>query len=126
MKNWFPDNFPLHFDKRLFVYLSVAFVLFTVIGTLSHEGGHYLVGKYYGLKPRINYMSTIPKPNPDGYLLFAIQKRFSYELMNDKPFPLKDFYCKIVDKKKSISFFFILGGPLQTMLTGTFGLLMLI
>lgn len=46
-------------DNRLFFYLIAGFIIFTVIGTLTHELGHYIVAKYLGYEARINYASNI-------------------------------------------------------------------
>jgi hypothetical protein len=85
-----------NFDKRLFVKLFFAFIAFTIIGTLSHEFGHFLAAKYYGFHARINYAYS---------------------------------YWETYDPNEIVSdrtvFFITLAGPLQTMLTGTIGLLLL-
>ena len=83
------------FDKRLFVYLSLAFILMTVIGTVSHEYGHYLSAKILGFNSRINYGMTFLENNPN-------------KLMSAKEY-----------------FIFTLGGPIQTILTGTLGVILL-
>src|SRR3954468_17181301 len=46
-------------DTRLFVYLTLAFIVAAVIGTLSHEGGHYLAARLYGYNAKIHYAYTI-------------------------------------------------------------------
>lgn len=48
----------LHFDIKLFSYLFFCFILFTVIGTLSHELGHKFAGTIVGIKSYVNYCST--------------------------------------------------------------------
>ena len=67
----------------------------SVIGTISHEYGHYVIAKAYGYDARINYAKTYWTPKND----------------------------EIVSAEKS--FYITLGGPLQTMLTGTIGLVLL-
>lgn len=80
----------MRFDTRLFIYLSSAFAIFVVIGTLSHEFGHYLVAESFGYNASISFGST------------HIQDY-------DKVPPLHKFWIT-------------LGGPMQTMLTGSIGL----
>ncbi len=64
----------------------------TIIGTLSHEFGHYIVAKYYGYDARISYAATyMSETSPDEPKAIAIT----------------------------------MGGPVQTMLTGTVGLFLL-
>jgi hypothetical protein len=45
-------------DKRLLFYLSLTFIGATVIGTVSHEFGHYLAARIMGFDARINYAMT--------------------------------------------------------------------
>lgn len=83
-------------DKKLFIGLFLSFIAATIIGTLSHEFGHYIVAKFQGYDARINYGATFWQ-SPDG----------------DHPiFP-------------SSQIAMILGGPIQTILTGTIGLVIL-
>lgn len=79
---------------RLFLALVAGFMVATVAGTLSHEGGHYLASRILGYHAAINYMSTT-WPSGQAWML-----------------------------KESV--FITWGGPLQTMLTGTLGLLLLL
>lgn len=49
-----------NFDKKLFILLFLGFVIFTIIGTVTHELGHYTASKILGFKGvRINYGATI-------------------------------------------------------------------
>jgi hypothetical protein len=84
-----------HFNRKLFLYLSLAFILMTIIGTISHEFGHYLSAKILGFNSRINYGMTMLENNPN-------------KSMSNKEY-----------------FLFTLGGPIQTILTGTLGLALL-
>jgi hypothetical protein len=84
-----------YFDKKLFTYLSLTFILMTVIGTVSHEYGHYLSAKILGLNSRVNYGMTIIEGNQNN--LISPKERFIITL----------------------------GGPLQTILTGTLGVALL-
>lgn len=54
-------------DKKLLLFLFIAFILATVVGTVSHELGHYFVAKYLGYDVRISYAST----NIRGTTIFA-------------------------------------------------------
>ena len=84
-----------YFDKKLFTYLSLTFILMTVIGTVSHEYGHYLSAKILGFNSRVNYGMTIIEGNQNN--LISPKERFIITL----------------------------GGPLQTILTGTLGVALL-
>jgi hypothetical protein len=82
---------------RLFFYLCLGFIAATIIGTLSHEFGHFLVARSMGFDPRINYAMT------------WLTESGSARTMTDRE-----------------AFLFTLGGPLQTLLTGTTGLVLLV
>ena len=47
----------------LFVKLFIAFIAATIIGTITHELGHYLVAKSFGYPASINYASTHWEPS---------------------------------------------------------------
>lgn len=46
------------FCVKLFVTISLGFILFAAVGTLSHEFGHYIVAKHFGYNASIDYRST--------------------------------------------------------------------
>lgn len=84
---------PLRFNLKLFVILFVVFIVFTCIGTLSHELGHIAIAKILGYETHLGY----------GYMNYD---KANGANMND-------------------SLLIRIGGPLQTMLTGTIGLILL-
>lgn len=113
---------PFVFDRKLFLWLFTGFILFTVVGTLSHEAGHYLVGKLQGRDSmRIAYAYTT-------HGVYAADDRFTelarvhYEdINNGRHFPEEDEYNALQKQVERNAFFFTLGGPLQTMLFGSIG-----
>lgn len=90
--------FSFTIDFKLLFSLIITFVLFTIIGTVSHETGHYLAAKIVGLDVIVHYgsTSTIIPDDFDGIIT------------------------------KSELFLVTLGGPLQTIFTGTLGLSLLL
>lgn len=78
---------------RLGFSLSIIFVLFTIVGTLSHEIGHYLTAKLLDFDASIHY----DRVNWGGKNASSIQ-----------------------------NFWISLGGPIQTMLTGTIGFVIIL
>lgn len=84
----------MNIDKKLVLYLSLTFILFTIIGTLSHEFGHYTVAKILGYDAQINYAFTQWTSKNNQY-------------------------------NQSDNFYITLGGPIQSMITGTIGLFIL-
>jgi len=124
--------------KSLFI-LSFVFILFTVIGTLSHEYGHITIAKILGYETKLHYGSM--ECYPKGYLedsdvkaLDSLTKKYTQTEFDSWPENVKEKskelseilhqkYWNIITKN---SIFITIGGPLQTILTGTIGLLILI
>lgn len=75
------------------ISIVLAFVVFTIIGTLSHELGHIAVAKYLGYQTTLHFGSM----NYESDFLYS----------------------------KSHELYILIGGPLQTMLTGSLGLFVL-
>lgn len=116
----------LYFDLKLFLILTFSFIIMTVIGTLSHECGHYAVAKYFGYDARIDYQSThIDRSTKRHYLNLTYQK-YIHAYQKNLDFPEKVKYNKIRLEYRRQSIWILLGGPLQTMITGTIGLIFLI
>lgn len=81
-------------NKKLLIVLLLSFIFTTIIGTLSHECGHYIAATLMGIKAHISYGMT----------------SFIH-------------YSKNVSSNEWL--WIIVAGPLQTMLTGTVGFLLL-
>lgn len=97
MKNYFSNLIIWKFDFKLSLFLILSFILFTAIGTVSHEMGHWIVAEVIGIDAKVNYYSTsfIGQSN-DRTRLLKVEDLAIYS-----------------------------GGPLQTMLVGSFGFLCL-
>jgi uncharacterized protein with PQ loop repeat len=118
----------LHFtlDKKLFVFLSISFFLFTIIGTLTHELGHYAAAKYLGYDAEISYASTSWEHKELSPFVDTIYSNNENEINGNTDFPEKEKFETAILKLRQDSFWITLGGPLQTMLTGTIGLFFLL
>lgn len=114
------------FDKRLFVSLFMGFIVSTIVGTLSHELGHYTVAKSMGYEARINFGMTPWYDKVNKPFIDSTYSKYYDQIKNNKDFPDKEKFFRIQTKFSLDSFWILLGGPLQTMLTGTFGLIFLI
>lgn len=113
------------FDKRLFILLGFAFIIATVAGTLSHELGHCIVAKSKGYKATVHYASmNWYDAESSGYLDF-IYSQHEKQIEEGASFPGKEKYDQLTRKYSNDSLWITLGGPLQTLLTGTIGLLLL-
>lgn len=78
------------------MWLFLSFIVATILGTLSHECGHYLAAKFLGHDAILHYAST------------------SWRLLESKE-----------EGNSRDGFLILLAGPLQTLLTGTVGLFLL-
>jgi hypothetical protein len=110
--------------SSLFI-LSIAFIVFTVVGTLSHEYGHIVVAKYLGYETRLHYGSM----NYDNKLQDQIDEiyfRNETSILNEKPFPEKKLHEKLILKSFYDMLAVRIGGPVQTILTGTIGFILLL
>lgn len=123
--NMMNDMTRLNFDKRLFIWLSITFVLATVIGTLTHECGHYIVAKSFGYDANINYMSTSWTDKTNSEFMDSTYSKYQTEILSNKDFPEKEKYMQLSKIHRQNYFWIILGGPLETILTGTIGLVFL-
>jgi hypothetical protein len=126
-------------DIKHLIFLSLAFVLFTIIGTVSHEYGHIIVAKSLGYETTLHYgsMNSYPKgySNDKDVIAFKKLTKDCVDVKYDSwPKELKDKaqeYKNILEKrywneKSNNDLFITIGGTLQTTLTGTIGLLILI
>ncbi len=116
-------NLPFIFDRKLFSWLTISFVIATVVGTISHEGGHYAVAKYYGYDAHINYMATWWTDTDEDKFLQSIYEKYPKELASGEKFPEFEKFNHIRAVHRRHSLWIILGGPLETMLTGTLGVI---
>ncbi len=118
--------------------LTIVFILCTAIGTISHEYGHIAVAKYFGYETSLHYGSM--NYYPKGYLQdgdLEAYKKLTKEYWNTEykswPADVKEKaeeYQNILEKrywneKSNNSLYVTIGGPLQTILTGIIGLIIL-
>ncbi|MEI6593966.1 MAG: hypothetical protein WCO28_00275 [Bacteroidota bacterium] len=120
---------PFVFKKYLFIYLTLGFIAFTVIGTLSHEFGHYAVAKYFGWNPRIGYAYTTFEIDSNNEMFYSIKKiqikRFD-EISNHKSYPEKEEYENLMGRFRNEDKIITFGGPIETLLSSIIGLTLLI
>ena len=118
--------FPLKFDFKLFLVISIAFIFFTFIGTVSHEYGHFTIAKYLGYNASVSYGYTNWEDKPNNDFIVSTYKKYSKEIESGIDFPEKKKFDFLQKKYDEDNFWITLGGPLQTMLTGSLGLLILL
>lgn len=108
----------------IFIF-SAAFVIFTVIGTLSHEYGHVVVAKFLGYQTELHY-GSMSYYNDEENQIGEIYIRNKSSIENEKPYPEKELFEKLVQKSENDRVLVTIGGATQTILTGTIGFVFLL
>lgn len=111
--------------RPLFI-LTFSFILFTAVGTVSHEYGHIMVARSLGYTTSLHYGSMNYENSQLNDELENIYNEYQTEIQNGSDFEKKAEYESGIAKLRSDDLLVSLGGPLQTTLTGTIGLLILI
>ncbi|AWI25954.1 hypothetical protein [Flavobacterium pallidum] len=111
----------IEIQPKLFLYIFLAFIGCTIIGTLSHEYGHIAVAQSLGYKTTLSYQSMHVDRKAEKAELHRLAYPYLNEIKNKQPYPAKaavDAKCRQMHRN---DLWIRLGGPLQTMLTGTIG-----
>src|SRR5690606_994897 len=126
-------------DIKSLLILTIVFILFTAIGTISHEYGHIAVAKMFGYETKLHYGSM--NYYPKGYLedkdlkaLKSLTKDYVNIDYDSWPKEIKEKtkeYNNILQKRywnenSNKGLLVTIGGPIQTMITGTIGLIILL
>lgn len=112
-------------QPRLLIYLILGFILATIVGTVTHELGHIAVAKKLGYETELHYgfMNYLSNAKTNEFRAFKEEHRSL--LKSGKNSPEKEKFEAMSKKLKAESSLVTLGGPLQTMVTGTLGFLMI-
>ena len=119
---------PLIFQKRLFLYLFAGFILAVVAGVMSHEFGHWIAARYLGFSGQhlaYNY-TNYGTPDDHWRQRDSLLVQYHKEMTSTAGHPAKDDYLKLVSARERDRFLLTAGGPLQTMLAGTLGVILLL
>jgi hypothetical protein len=95
------------------------------VGTVSHEYGHYAVAKYLGYSSKVSYGYTNWNDKATDQFIDSTYLNYSKEIELQLDFPGKNKFYLIQQKQIKDEFWITLGGPSQTMLTGTLGFLLI-
>lgn len=115
-------TFTLQF--RLFIYLVLGFIVFTIIGAVTHEAGHYLVAKKLGYEAKIRYASMhYENTDYETFRDFHFKNEEVLKSRTDKAVIKK--YSVLMQKARKTDVLVTLGGPIQTIITGTLGFFLL-
>ncbi|MGX1023375.1 hypothetical protein [Psychroflexus sp. MBR-150] len=126
-------------DIKYLLILTTVFILFTVIGTISHEYGHIAVAKILGYETKLHHasMNYYPKgylDDPDFKALKSIKENYINTEYEDLPKEVKEKVKKYsqrlqkryVNEISNSSLYISIDGPMQTIFTGIIGLIVLI
>lgn len=132
---------PLLKPKFSFIIL-LTFIVFTIVGTLSHEMGHIAMARFLGYETELYYGSMQNfhkgyKEDEDAILFDELNKKFNEKYKNAKFEDVSDedkkeinLILERLEKKfpvnKEHQFLITLGGPLQTLITCFIGLCIII
>jgi hypothetical protein len=111
---------------KLFISLVLTFIAFTIIGTQTHEYGHYAAATYLGMAPSLHYQSVAFGEDSNSIELNEIALQFEKEIDAKKDFPLRKRYEALEKILNEKDFYSRLWGPLQTMITGTIGFILIL
>ena len=117
----------MHSNFHFTEIIALAFSIFVVIGTLTHELGHYTAGKLLGYNCTLHFASCNYTHPSSSDLTIAYRKLWD-QYGGDKSCIPQSEIIKLSERRSTMyknRIWFTIGGPLQTMLTGTLGLLLL-
>ncbi len=110
---------------KLALWILIGFIGFTVVGTLTHEMGHIAFAKAYGYEIHLGYGYMTYNDSPFSIEFNAITDRNLEAIESKIEFPEKERWDTLIEKLKFSSFLITLGGPLESMISGTIGFVLL-
>lgn len=113
-------------DIKALLILTTTFVIFTAVGTVSHEYGHILVAEFLGYETTLFYDSMTYYNEELVEKREKIYSEYKNEIEGNTDFEKKEEYRRLTKKLISNGFWITLGGPIQTIFTGLIGLIVLI
>lgn len=114
-----------NFNFNWFLAFTASFVLFTIVGTISHELGHFTAAKLLGYECSISY-NWASSSHPQLYdELDNVYQQNKDAIESGLPFRGEEKYHGLRQQLRQNWKWIILGGIGQTLLTGILGLLIL-
>ncbi|MBQ4804674.1 hypothetical protein J8L88_17565 [Aquimarina sp. MMG015] len=112
-------------DIKYLMFITLGFVLFTIIGTVSHEFGHILIAKSLGYQTTLHYGSMSYDNSDFKKKIVEIYNQNKIEIDQGTDFVDKKEYEEGVKKLTNDILLVRMGGPLQTTVTGIVGLMII-
>ncbi len=125
--NFFRNNVAnFKIDVKVFAFIFISFIFMTIFGTLTHELGHIAVAKSLGYETTLNYQSMTYSDKKYKIFIDYTLKKYRNEITEIKPFPNRELFITTMKRYSSDIIWITLGGPLQTMITGTLAFILLL
>ncbi len=112
-------------NLKSLLFLTITFILFTPIGTILHEFGHIVVAKSLGYETTLHYGSMNYRNSNLNKKQIKIYNENKITIESNTYFNQKKEYEKGIDQLYINTLLVTIGGPLQTIITGFIGLLIL-
>ena len=113
-------------NTKFAIYIYFTFILFTVIGTLTHEFGHFIVGRYLGYQTKIHYGFTSSNTGKFDDKLTQIYLKNKEAILAKEEFIEKKQYESLLKVESKKHFFLTLGGPAINILIGSIGFVLIL
>lgn len=114
------------FNLQLYLYLTLGFIIATVAGTQTHEWGHYFAARYFGFDTNLHYASVTYDKVSEQVVIEAFYNKNKDKILAKETSPEKEHFVKWYQDIKNKYFLITIAGPLQTIVTGTLGLILLL
>lgn len=111
---------------RRSILFACLFIVFTIVGTLTHELGHIIVAKWFGYQTTLHYGSMNWHSGPLDTRLVTILNEYGVEIEEDIDFPSRREYFQLNAARSQHEFWILVGGPVQTIATGLIGFFILL
>ena len=108
-----------------FIFITLGFILFTIIGAIKHEYGHIIVAKNHGYETTLHYGSMTYDNSDYKNKIVKIYNQNKTEIESGAEFKQKLEYEEGVKKLTNDILIVRIGGPLQTIITGIIGLIII-
>lgn len=117
----------LKINFRPLSWIILTFIAFTIIGTLSHELGHLVVARYLGYETTLHHSSFQYYGGMQDTALLLYEKK-SHAIANGLEFDAAQSaeFDRAFKKAARENTLITIGGPLQTILTGSIAFLILL
>ncbi len=94
------------FKPRAFTPITLAFIVFTILGTVSHELGHISAARILGYETTLHFGSMSWKKGPNYDEMKGLYAEYKEEIDSNSDFPHKervDLFKKKLERNKLVA-----------------------